>query len=286
MGKIILRESARQMAGKSMNEREDMERNSALNEGIDFDPETRTVSYNPSHEDNVDTSVENNPTVSRGIFPRVPVWSIFKRKRGLESDGNPLIYALKGEGWTFRSEEDRIAIEKQIDAIATKFARMYKIGITVLMPSGNALNKHIADIVLSKSRDGELLEGPIWKLTTMDVDIMVRAADSKFRAYYKDDFDAAYRRLETFLDKMDEERIGYFTRHMITDSKMRDVLDFTFKVSQVGYADFARKINGQHILLIDDTISRGQTIRDACAIMRQSYAPKSMTVLTLLSRLD
>ena len=31
-------------------------------EGIDFDPETKTVSYNPSHEDNVDTSLENNPT--------------------------------------------------------------------------------------------------------------------------------------------------------------------------------------------------------------------------------
>ena len=36
--------------------------NRVLNEGIDFDPETKTVSYNPSHEDNVDTSVENNPT--------------------------------------------------------------------------------------------------------------------------------------------------------------------------------------------------------------------------------
>ena len=36
--------------------------NRVLNEGVDFDPETKTVSYNPSHEDNVDTSLENNPT--------------------------------------------------------------------------------------------------------------------------------------------------------------------------------------------------------------------------------
>ena len=67
--------------------------NRVLNEGIDFDPETKTVSYNPSHEDNVDTSVENNPTSDGEIVPSVQVWSIFKRKRGLRGDGNPLVYA-------------------------------------------------------------------------------------------------------------------------------------------------------------------------------------------------
>ncbi|UKI44098.1 MAG: hypothetical protein L6U16_14565 [Porphyromonadaceae bacterium] len=38
---------------------------------------------------------------------------ILKRKKGeTREDGYPLVYALKGEGWTFRSEEDRLAIEK------------------------------------------------------------------------------------------------------------------------------------------------------------------------------
>ena len=53
-----------------------------IEEGIDFDNATRTVSYNPSHEDNVDTSVENNPTEDTEIVPNVSVWSIFKRKKG------------------------------------------------------------------------------------------------------------------------------------------------------------------------------------------------------------
>lgn len=82
--------------------------NSFLHEGIYFDPQNRTVAYNPSHEDYVDTSVENNPTADGEIVPGVQVWSVFKRKRGeLREDGNPLIYALKGEGWTFRTEKDR-----------------------------------------------------------------------------------------------------------------------------------------------------------------------------------
>ena len=66
---------------------------------------------------------------------------------------------------------------------------------------------------------------------------------------------------------------------------MRDVLDSTLRLSDDRFAEFANKINGQDILIIDDTISRGQTVIEACRIMMESYSPKSITVLTLLSQL-
>ena len=232
-----------------------------LNEGIDFDPETKTVSYNPSHEDNVDTSLENNPTSDGEIVPGVQVW-------------------------TFRSEKDREAIEKQFDAIATKFAKMYPVGVTILMPSGNELNNHIADVILSKSKNAELINGVICKLTTEEVDEIVLDFKSKFREHYKKEFNTKYYELGTYLDLMDKERNGYFSRHLIKNKEMRDVLDFTFKVSEDRFAEFANKINGQNILIIDDTISRGQSIKEACKIMMESYAPKSITVLTLLSKIN
>lgn len=257
-----------------------------INEGIDFDPQTKTVSYNPSHEENVDTSIEHNPTKDGDIVPNVQVWSIFKRKRGLRGDGNPLVYALKGEGgWTFRDESDRTAIEQQFDAIATKFATMYPIGVTILMPSGNELNTHIADVVMSKSKNAELIEGVICKLTTEEVDEIVLDFNSKFREFYKDEFSSKYYELGRYLDLMDKERNGYFSRHLIKNNQMRDVLDSTLKLSNDRFAEFANKINGQDILIIDDTISRGQSIKEACHIMTESYAPKSITVLTLLSKL-
>jgi hypoxanthine-guanine phosphoribosyltransferase len=84
---------------------------------------------------------------------------------------------------------------------------------------------------------------------------------------------------------MDKQRNGTFSRHFIKDSEMRDVLDFTLKVSPDRFAEFANKINGRDILVIDDTISRGQTIKEACSILQESYSPKSITVLTLLSKL-
>jgi hypothetical protein len=260
---------------------------SVINEGIDFDPHTKTVSYNPSHEKNVDTSIEHNPTMDGDIVPNVQVWSIFKRKRGLRGDGNPLVYALKGEGgWTFRDESDRNAIEKQFDAIATKFATMYPVGVTILMPSGSELNMHIADVVMSKSRNAELIKGVICKLTTEEVDDIVLDFNSKFREFYKDEFNSKYYELGRYLDLMDKERNGYFSRHLIKNNQMRDVLDSTLKLSDDRFAEFANKINGQDVLIIDDTISRGQSIKEACQIMLESYAPKSITVLTLLSRLQ
>ena len=260
---------------------------SVINEGIDFDPHTKTVSYNPSHEENVDTSIEHNPTMDGDIVPNVQVWSIFKRKRGLRGDGNPLVYALKGEGgWTFRDESDRNAIEKQFDAIATKFATMYPVGVTILMPSGSELNMHIADVVMSKSRNAELIKGVICKLTTEEVDDIVLDFNSKFREFYKDEFNSKYYELGRYLDLMDKEGNGYFSRHLIKNNQMRDVLDSTLKLSDDRFAEFANKINDQDVLIIDDTIRRGQSIKEACQIMLESYAPKSITVLTLLSKLN
>ena len=259
-----------------------------LFEGIDFDNETLSVSYNPSHEENVDTSTENNPSKDDTIVPGVSVWSIFKRKKGLRGDGNPLIYALKGEnGWHFRSEEDKNAIERQFDIIAEKFSTIHPIGVTIIIPSGSELNEHIAGIVMSKSKNAEVINGVICKLTTEEVDrIVLEDMNSTFRKHYGEKFNAAYQTLCGYLDEMDEKRNGAFSRHLVLDKEMRNVLDVTLKLSTDRFAEFANKINGQDILIVDDTISRGQTIKEACNIMMESYAPKSITVLTLLSKLN
>ena len=259
-----------------------------LFEGIDFDNETLSVSYNPSHEENVDTSIENNPSKDDTIVPSVSVWSIFKRKKGLRGDGNPLIYALKGEnGWHFRSEEDKNAIERQFDIIAEKFSTIHPIGVTIIIPSGSELNEHIAGIVMSKSKNAEVINGVICKLTTEEVDrIVLEDMNSTFRKHYGEKFNAAYQTLCGYLDEMDEKRNGAFSRHLVLDKEMRNVLDVTLKLSTDRFAEFANKINGQDILIVDDTISRGQTIKEACNIMMESYAPTSITVLTLLSKLN
>ena len=264
-----------------------MGRSGVLEEGLDIDRASRTISFNPEHEENVDTSLENNPTRNNQIVPDIDVWSIFKRKRGYDGDGNPLIYALKGEGWRFRSQRDEELIKQQFDAVAEKFASLYPIENTIIIPSSNYLNKYIAKVVTSKCEDAEILEGAILKMNTEEIDDIVTFEDNcMFRQVYKNNFNDAYRELRKYLDRMDAERDGQFTRHFITNGKMRDTLDRTLKSCESTYAEYAKKINGRNVLLIDDTISRGQTIKEACKIIQDTYAPKSITVLTLLSKLE
>ena len=283
MMKRLKKNTTNARLNKTINEEVERAVDRVLNEGIDFDRDTKTVSYNPSHEENVGTSLEKNPTKDNSKIQEIPVWSIFKRHKGMYGDGNPLLYAYKGEGWTFRSEEDRIAIEKQFDDIATKFAQIYPIGVTIIIPSGNELNYHIAEVVMSKNKNAELLEGAICKLTTEEVNDIVLAKDSFFRQKYKDNFNATYKQLCVYFEEMDEKRDGTFSRHFIKDKNMRNVLMNTLKLSPDKYAKDSKIINGQDILIIDDTMSKGQSIKDACQIMLESYAPKSITVLTLLS---
>lgn len=257
-----------------------------LNEDIDFDYETLTVSYNPSHEENVDTSLYNNPTKDLSLIEKIPVWSIFKRKKGSYGDGNPLVYALKKEnGWKFKSTMDEMSVEKQFHLIADKFAKLYPIGVTIIIPSTNELNQHIAEVVISKSKNATLLEGAICKLTTEEVNDIVLSPNSYFRKIYKSEFNEAYKQLTIYFKEMDEKKNGIFSRHLVKDNNMRDVLMNTLKLSPDRYAKDSKLINGQDILIIDDTISRGQTIKEACKIILESYAPKSITVLTLLSKL-
>lgn len=276
---IIPKETIRRALGESLER--------VLGEGIDFNYKYKEVSYNPSHQNNVDTSIEANPTCDYEIVEGVPVWSVFKRKRGNIGDGNPLIYALKGElDWHFRSEEDEKAVINQFELIADKFARQYKIGVTVMVPSGNPLNKFIADRVVAKNPKAVLLEGLICKLTTEEVYEIALADNSEFRKYYGENFEHAFYQLMAFLENMNNERNGEFSRHLIKDSQMRNVLNQTFKLSPNKWAKYANVINGEDILIIDDTISRGHTIKETCRIMKESYAPRSITVLTLLSKLD
>ena len=258
---------------------------SNLFEGVDFDYRTKTVSYNPSHQNNVDTSLENNHTCDYQLIKGVDVWSIFKRKRGLKGDGNPLVYALKNEGWKFASSKDRNMIDRQFKLIAEKFVRLYPVGLTIVIPSGSYLNKYIANTIAEKSVNIEILEGAIVKLTTDEVNDIVLDNNSLFKKKYSGDkFDSAYRELCKYFRKMDMNRNHMFSRHLIKDPEMRDILMNTLKVSEELRDIHANKINGRDVLVIDDTISRGQTIMEACLLLDECYSPKSITVLTLFSK--
>lgn len=256
-----------------------------LNEGIDINHKTHEVSYNPTHENNVETSLNTNPTVDKKLIPGVEVWSIFRRKDGDWGDGNPLIYALQGEhNWHFRTYSDKLAIDVRFSEIAEKFVQRHPFDITVVVPSSNDLNRRITDVIMHKSDNAKLLTGFIRKMRIEEADYIVsNDMNCAFRRKYNDDFQNKYSEFCSYLRVMEQKCGGYFTRHYIQNQEMRNVLDFTFKVTKE-YDTFAKDINGRNILVIDDAISRGQSVKEVCDIIRSGYKPHSITVLTLVSK--
>lgn len=277
-----------------------------ISEGIEFDTYTKEVSYYPFEEKNVDTSIEHNPTVDRELIDGIDVWSLFKRVLGDKGDGNPLVYALKGEdGWHFASEKDRQMIFRQIDVIAAKFCEKYDGDITVVLPSGNKLNTTIAKYIKKHSPNMQILTGIIMKRTAEDIWHEAASEDSEFRKilyqsinkknsnipvkFQREMNDEAMRGyfdiLEKAVARMIRERGGYFTYHFIKDPNVRNAITQTMKLNDRLFYDASMKINGHNVLLIDDTISRGQTIKQAAKLVKDNFTPKTVTVLTLLSKL-
>lgn len=258
-----------------------------LNEGLDIDYINHTISYNPLHQKGVDTSVEHNPQHNK--INGYDVWSIFKRKRNIRGDGNPLIYAYKHEDeWKFKSNKDRINLEWQISQILDKiFLHYYHGNVVVIAPSTSLLNTLMANIIKSKIHNVICISDLILKLTTDEAFEIATKYNSKFIQQYKNNnFNKNLKKLEKYLDEMDNKKNGYFVRHMISDPDMRNSLDQTFKLSNSMSVEYAKYINDNDVLIIDDTISRGQSIKEMCQIIKDTYNPKSLTVLTLMSTLD
>lgn len=76
-----------------------------------------------------------------------------------------------------------------------------------------------------------------------------------------------------------------FQFHKIGDMEMRKVIEHTIKLSDEFYGKYIDAINGKNVLVIDDSLTHGNTIREACKIIANAYTPKSITVLTLFSPL-
>lgn len=261
-----------------------------LSEGIDINFAEKTVSYNDSHQKNVDTSEISNPTVDDTSMPGIKIWSAFKRKESSEhnADGNPLLYALKGiGGWKFKTPGDEYSINRQLDKIIKKFADEHKIGLTVVIPSSSKLNTDLANRIRSVNHETVIIDDIICKLNTREVWDIVMDENSDFRKSIGADpkkLDTMLKELSRNLKKMDEEKNSVFTRHMVKNPDIRNLLSKTLKASNDPGADYSYLINGRDILVLDDTVSRGQTIKEACDILNTSYFPKSITVFTIMSK--
>lgn len=262
-----------------------------LFEGIDYNTFNNTVKFTDEHEDNVDTSLKNNPSFTTQIVDGVNVWSLFKRKQSpygyIEKlDGNPVLNALKGiDGWRFVSNSNRKLFIDRLERILDNFVSKYKVGLTVVVPSGGPINGLLASMVQKKAPEARIIDDVMRKLSVDEVWSDLSRLDSPFRKVFgKDKVQWRQTSLEMIsaMEKMEKERDGYFTYHL-TPRKYRNAITKTLEKNDSTCAKYVSLFNGQNILILDDNISRANTIKNACEIIKD-FEPASITVLTMFSK--
>ena len=243
-----------------------------LTEGIDLDGDTKSIKFNPRHENNVDTSELINPTYTE--IDGIQVISIFKRKHNKEkTDGSPLIHALKGNfGWTI-DEKSIIELFKQFLKISKKIEPKYDTIINVY--SRSTLNTkflfRLNKIIKAENNITDLF----MKIEASEV--LMQAVDAK-------GVDAkTSKRLMGSIQKM-IDKDNYFTYKMLP-TDLRQYICTSCKVEERDDLMYSEMINDKDILILDDTISSGKTISDSVFAINETFKPKSITVITLFSKI-
>jgi len=251
---------------------------------VDIDMTNKIVSFNSNHENNVDTSALINPTYYK--VNGIDVVSIFKRKNlnEISLDGNPLIYALKGiKDWRFSNPAvDIINLLKQFIRIAEKIKPKYDTIITI--PSSNELNiKFLYRLNKIIKSDFQIIDY-LYKMNSDDV--YENYVDRhKMKDDYKDDYIFAEKKINKFFYKMKTDNNEYFSFKFIQDVNLRKYITKTMYSDDEKTIEYAPHINDKNILILDDTISSGASISGACREIKETFVPKTITVITLFSKL-
>jgi len=268
-----------------------------LIEGIDvvYRQNKYRIKYNPNRQNLVDTSVENSPILNTDIIQGIEVYSLFQRKKdetGFLSDGNPLVYALKGSNkYVFDTQKDYDNIVRQIKSVMQKYALTHKANKTVFIPSLSKLNSLLCDIYKEVFPDAVILKEFILKMSVDEVIAEVEDPTSDFMNYYyekgsKKGVKQAMRYFRQYCEKMRKEDDGIFSIHKIKDIEMRKHIKHTLKKGDNPKGvNYDGNLNDCDVLIIDDTITNGTSIQQAVDIM-QTYQPESVSVLTLFSPLQ
>lgn len=212
------------------------------------------------------------------------VISIFKRTQlqneRSDVDGNPFIYALKGlHNYSFDiTNEDAYKYMKRFLKNCSKIDKVYDTIITV--PSGHDINnrfmKSLASIIHAKYKIEKWFIKSKIEFAEESIDYDAICNDYK----YQHQIDYVFEQLYAALSKMEG---GYFKSKQCPKEYVKYVKDIvTFDKSKI--SDVAPMIDGKNVLILDDTISSGESISRCASNIIETFNPKKVTLVTLLSK--
>ena len=249
-------------------------------EGLNIDVDNKTVSLTDAHNSGIDFSLVNNSVYDKhngydviSIFKRTPLTDINNTQR----DGNPFIYALKNKnGWKFNitSEEINKYIRRFLN-ICKKINNKYDT--IIITPSASDINEKFMNVISKQVNADKIINEYFVKLSKeeiVDDDLIdierIRNDYGNLFNKVMSDIHRSFRRMkgETFEAKYVKKEYLKYIKYIETN----------------GDDNIRKYIDDKDILLLDDTISSGETVSQCINGILSNFIPKSITIITLLSK--
>ncbi len=240
--------------------------------GIDVNNKKK-VSFNPSHERLVNTSVDSNPKIKRvsvkGYENSILVFSIFSRRRSSDGrDGNPLIYAFKCLNNYSITKDEVLKFRPNFKKVIKKINQLkqFDCDVIVTIPSSSNVVKIVARLVgfiLKKKVISDFFE----KCTVYEV-----------------------------VSKINIDRVDYYDQNNVSGAIYTLCLkgeDLIFNIKDINndirhyFKPLKIKNNynfsDKNVVIIDDVLSSGTSLISGLELIPLGY--KKVVGLTLLSSL-
>ncbi len=250
-------------------------------EGININPNEKTVSLTDDHDKGVDFSLVNNPVYDK--YKDYDVISIFKRSKLVDNtntqrDGNPFIYALKGKkGWKFNiTNEEIFRYIKRFLEICKKINNTYDT--IVITPSSTNINERFMKVISNQVKEENVIKEFLVKIKKeeiIDDDLIDKEQITKD---YPDNYNEVMTKICRSFRRM--EGADFEAKHMD-----KEYLKYVKYIGVNNDVNIRPMIDGKDILILDDTISSGTTVSQCIEGIISNFTPKSITIVTLLSQL-
>lgn len=237
---------------------------------------TNFVTLDHTHQKRVDTSLENNPTFSK--VGGIHVHHVFRRNNDgdKDRDGNPLIKALKGMGQFKILPMYRTQIMDRAREILENFAVDLDIDAVMPMPSSYPFASEVAELVCHVTQKEPIEPSFIRKRTVGE---MLDEYDGNIPANLNK------RRAKMFKDQLYDWRAAHQSApgQLVAMKRIEPKIRYCFQ--PLALSDGAPDIGGRKVLVVDDLMSSGSSIRSVSSVLVQGTGCTVTSAVCFLSGL-
>ena len=274
--------SLQQMLKESYNNSNTNEFDNYIVEGLNININDKTVSLTDTHNNGVDFSLVNNPVYSK--HKEYDVISIFKRTQlsdtnNVQRDGNPFIYALKNKnGWKFKITDEEInKYIRRFLEICKKINSKYDT--IIITPSSSNLNEKFMKVISKQVDADKVINEYFIKLSKEEI----IDDDLIDKEQLRNDYGNSYERVLEEINRSFRRMKGKSFEAKYVN---KEYLKYIKYISSNNNENLRQYIDNKDVLLLDDTISSGETISQCINGILSNFIPKSITILTLLSKVN